>query len=299
MGLPMEKIKAQHDSAWKDILDVYFPQALEVCFPELYDQIDWTREWTSLDKELQAITKDGETGKQYVDKLIRVYLKNGNEFWIPIHLEIEQEPTPKFPERMFLYGSRLFDRYRRIIVSCALLTDESQQRPTFYEIGLGKARLRQDFLLCKLIDFEKKRNELEASTNPFAAVILFHLDSLAAKKQPQQERLQTKISITRHLFEKGFQKQDVINIFRFIDFSISLTGQLELQYQDEIHKIEARRHMSYVSSVERLSEKKGLEKGMRVVALRLLNEGSQIDFIVKITKLTREQVEELREQSLH
>jgi hypothetical protein len=37
--------------------------------------------------------------------------------------------------------------------------------------------------------------------------------------------------------------------------------------------------MSYVSSVERLSEKKGLEKGMRVVALRLLNEGSQIDFL--------------------
>ena len=80
---------ASYDSAWKDILDHYLSQALFWCFPSLYKLIDWKKKYEPLDKELQSITKDGETGRQYVDKLMKVYLKNGAEQWILLLLEIQ------------------------------------------------------------------------------------------------------------------------------------------------------------------------------------------------------------------
>jgi hypothetical protein len=263
--------KAQHDSAWKDIIDHFLPHALEICFPDLHRQIDWTREWVGLDKELQSITKETKTGQRYVDKLIRVFLKNGSEPWILIHLEVEQNPGPEFPERMFIYALRLFDKYRRPLASCALLTDNNTHcRPTSYEVGFGGSLLQQKFLLCKLIDFEKERDILESSSNPFATVILFHLDALAAKKLPQEERLRTKISLTKRLYEKGFQKQEIINLFRFLDFSIALSRPLELKYREEVHQIEAKKHMSYVSSIERISMQQGMQQGEYSLLVRLL-----------------------------
>ena len=178
--------KAQHDSAWKDIMDCYLPQALEICFANLHQQIDWTREWIALDKELQSITKDTETGLRFVDKLVRVHLKDGSEPWVLVHIELEQAARPEFPERMFIYGFRLFDKYRCPLASCGLLTDSNTHfRPTSYEVGFAGSKLRQDFLLCKLLDFEKERDTLESSSNPFSTVILFHLDALKAKKQPK------------------------------------------------------------------------------------------------------------------
>jgi hypothetical protein len=296
----MKKVKAQHDSAWKSILEIYLPQALELCFPELYELIDWDREWIFLDKELESITTSGETGKRFLDKLARAYLKNGETTWVLLHFEIELKPTQAFPERMFIYGIRLYDKFRKPIASCALLADTSQFRTTFYETSLAGSRMRHDFLTCKLIDFEKKRNELEVSTNPFAAVILFHLDALAAKKQPQEERLLTKISLTKRLYDKGFQKEEIINIFRFLDFSIALNEEFELQYQEEILKIEENKPMAYIlSPFELLSMKKGREQTCEEIALRLLERGYPDDEIILITKLTKEKLQKLREKLLH
>lgn len=316
----MKKIKAQHDSAWKSILEIYLPQALELCFPDLYALIDWDREWVFMDKELESISVISETGKRFLDKLARAYLKNGEVMWVLLHFEIELKPTQEFPERMFLYGIRLYDKYRKPIASCVLLADTSQFRTSFYEISLAGSRIRHDFLTCKLIDFEKKRNELETSTNPFAAVILFHLDALAAKKQPQEERLLTKITLTKRLYEKNFKKEEIINIFRFLDFSIALNEKFELQFQEEIHKLEESKKMTYIYSPFELLMKKRVTKSItesvtesvtksvkeksiternEQIVLRLLKKGFPDDEIMEITELNTEQLQQLRAKLLH
>ncbi len=333
-GFTMNKVKAQHDSAWKDILNQYLPQALEICFPALYQLIDWKREWVALDKELHSITKISETGQRFVDKLIRVSLKeDGSEPWVLIHIEVEQAPTKAFAERMFIYGVRLFDKYRHPVAGCALLTDDNKNiRPHFYEVGFGGTRLRQDFLLCKLIDFEKDRQALESSSNPFATIVLFHLEALRAKRLPQKERLYTKINLAKRLYDKGFQKAEIINLFRFLDFSIALTNSLELEYQEEIHQAEVNRNMVYLSNMERASIQRGMEKGMEKgmqkgmqkgikkgiekgvekgikigmqkgitknqeeIALELLKRGVDFNLIITATKLKRKRLQELQGQ---
>ncbi|MBS0358328.1 MAG: hypothetical protein JSS53_03530, partial [Proteobacteria bacterium] len=72
-----EKQKSSQDTAWKDILETLFPDFVCYCFPELYEQINWEERWEFLDKELHAMTKDSMVGNRFVDKLIRVKLKNG------------------------------------------------------------------------------------------------------------------------------------------------------------------------------------------------------------------------------
>ncbi len=313
-----KKPKAQHDSAWKDVLDEYLPQALEICFPDLYQLIDWDRGWAAQDKELETISKEDKIGKQFVDKLIRVFLKDGSAPWVLLHLEVEQAPTAKFPERMFVYAIRLFNKYGRPIASCAFLADDnSNYRPTSYEVGFGGSRLRQDFLVCKLIDFEKDRETLETSTNPFATVILFHLDALKAKKQPEEQKYETKVGLCKRMIKNGFKRNEIVNFLRFLDFSIALTEEFELKYREEIHQFEANKHMTYLSNFELISMQRGFEKGVHEgiekgmekgiargiekerneVALNLLREGLDVNLIAKVTGLTPERLQELQKQA--
>ena len=45
----------QYDNPWKDILNRYFPDCLEFFFPEIARQIDWSKGYEFLDKELEQI----------------------------------------------------------------------------------------------------------------------------------------------------------------------------------------------------------------------------------------------------
>ncbi|HQY93279.1 MAG TPA: hypothetical protein PLS79_16825, partial [Caldilinea sp.] len=70
------------DSPWKDILDLLFAEFMAFFFPDAYTAIDWSRGHEYLDKELQKITTDADTGRRTVDKLVKVYLLDGAELWV-------------------------------------------------------------------------------------------------------------------------------------------------------------------------------------------------------------------------
>ena len=82
--------------------------------------------WESLDKELQQLDPDSETGRRYVDKLVKVWLKNGEEQWVLIHVEVQMSDETEFPLRMYIYNYRVFDKYnRREVASFAVLGDDN------------------------------------------------------------------------------------------------------------------------------------------------------------------------------
>lgn len=48
-------------------------------------------------------------------------------------MEIQSQAQAVFAERMYVYNNRIFDRYRRRVVSLAILADERPSwRPTEY-----------------------------------------------------------------------------------------------------------------------------------------------------------------------
>ena len=55
----------------------------------------------------QQLTPDSEIGRRFADQLVRVYQKSGDSIILLIHLEVQAEPEPEFPKRMFTYVIRL------------------------------------------------------------------------------------------------------------------------------------------------------------------------------------------------
>jgi hypothetical protein len=55
--------RADNDSPWKEILEAYFPQAMQFFFPETAKIIDWERPHEFLDKEFQQIAREAELGR--------------------------------------------------------------------------------------------------------------------------------------------------------------------------------------------------------------------------------------------
>ena len=124
---------ADYDSPWKEALDFFFEAFLELFFPQAYADIDSSRGWESLDKELQQIAPEAEIGRRSVDKLVKVWLKSGQEQWVLVHVEVQMSEEARFPWRMYVYNYRSFDKYNKQVASFAVLGDDNPHwRPQSY-----------------------------------------------------------------------------------------------------------------------------------------------------------------------
>jgi len=75
-----------YDSPWKEGIEVYFEAFVAFLFSAAHAEIDWSRGYESLDKELQQIAPRSATGPRTVDKLIKVWRLDGQEEWILVHV---------------------------------------------------------------------------------------------------------------------------------------------------------------------------------------------------------------------
>jgi hypothetical protein len=119
--------RSDYDNPWKEALSFYFQPFMAFFFPQIESHIDWDKGYEFLDKEFQQIVREAEQGKIYADKLVKVWQKNGSEIWLLIHVEIQSQVQAEFSERMYVYNYRIFDRYRRPVLSLAVLADEEKQ----------------------------------------------------------------------------------------------------------------------------------------------------------------------------
>jgi hypothetical protein len=144
---------ADHDTPWKEALEHHFPEFLSLLFPQVHAGIDWSKDHHFLDKELQKVVREANSGRRYADKLVRVYAADGKETWLLIHIEVQGEPEADFAERMYRYNYRLFDRYSIEIISLAVLADASERyRPQSYQRQRWGCQLTFQFPIAKLLD---------------------------------------------------------------------------------------------------------------------------------------------------
>jgi len=91
----------EHDNPWKEAVENLFEDFLSFFFPHIHRDIDFSKGYHFLDKELQKFSKSNKIGRRFGDKLVKVYLVNGSEKWLLIHLELQGYKQKKFPERMY------------------------------------------------------------------------------------------------------------------------------------------------------------------------------------------------------
>ncbi len=223
-----------------------------------------------LDQELRKISRRAKEKRRYADKLVKVWRRTGEEMWVLVHVEIQAGHETDFAERMFIYYYRLFDRYRLPLASLLVLADDRPQwRPDHYERQLWGCEVHLKFPVVKLFDYQGRLAELEADPNPFALATAAYLLARATQQDPQH-RLAGKLALTRRLYQRGWTKPEVLDLYEFIDWLLALPEALEDAFLDEIHELEESTKMRYISSAEHIGIRRGTQLGIQQVLRRQL-----------------------------
>jgi len=111
------------------------------------------------------------------------------------------------------------------------------------------------------MEYKEQWDMLEKDHNPFAIVVMAHLKAQETKNNDQSRKL-WKINLTRMLYKRGYEKQDIINLFRFIDWVMQLPQELEDEFWQEMQEYEEENRMPYISTIEKMAIKRGMEKGI-------------------------------------
>src|SRR5262245_42090831 len=128
------------------------------------------------------------------------------------------------------------------------------------------------FPVMKLRTYRERWAKLETSDNPFATVVMAHLQSQATRRRFAQ-RLEDKLQLVRRLYEHGYARDDVLELFRFLDWMLTLPPALKARFQTAVIELERERQMPYITSIKRMNIEKGRQEGRQegeMVMLRRL-----------------------------
>ena len=192
-------------------------------------RIAWEAGFEFLDQELQEIVRDADLGKQRVDKLVKVRRLDGATEWILAHVEVQGQPEEGLPRRLYQYHHRIVDRFGMPTVTLAFLADESPDwRPSIYEEETWGCRVRFEYPICKLLDFGGIE-ALEQIANPVAVVMAAHLTAQQTRPEDPR-RFGMKKMLVRRLYEQNHTRDEVLQLFRLIDWLLAMPAGLEQQF---------------------------------------------------------------------
>ena len=273
-------------------------------FPHIHAEIDWSRGYEFLDQELSQVVRDAEIGKRLADKLVKVWTRSGDETWVLLNIEIQSQEESNFSQRIFTYHYRLRDRYNVPIVNLVILGDErATWRPGAFESAKWGCEVDFRFPIVKLLDYEAHWADLEASPNPFAIVVMAHLKTKETRKDFPARR-EWKFRLTRMLYERDYSRQDILTLYRFIDWILELPDDLKQGFRDDLKRYEEEKQMPYVTSIERMGIADGLAQGLerqRSMLIRQLTRKIGLlpeETIAQIAKLSTDQLDDLAEALL-
>jgi hypothetical protein len=307
------------DVLWKGIIHELFDEFLAFYFPDEVDLVNFSRKPVFLDKELAEISPISESGENRADMLVKVFLKDGNEKWLLIHIEIQGYEDKLFELRMFQYYYRIWDKYQQPIASIAIFTDEKEDfHPQKYSLKTWKTHLFYEFHSVKIRNMNPE--ELAKSNNPFAIVCETVLLAILKKKEKEEVVLELKTELFRKLLQKGYDKNYIRVLARFLEYYKTFRNfALNLQFEENMDKITSLLSNPYpqtmdefiLMDIERQGIKQGLEQGekkgeikgeikgkMEGIELTALNVLQNIDMpieeAVRIFGLPKEKIIEMK-----
>lgn len=282
-----------YDSPWKEVSGRFFPELVEFFAPDLYTIIDWSAGYEPLEQELREMLRDAETGPRRVDKVVKVRTHEGEPLYLVLHVEIQVTRESGFPQRMFVYFYRLYDLYPEQVVSLAILADEEPGwEPKRYEYALHGTTVDFGYRTVKIWDYNGRWEDLEKDPNPFALVVMAHLKTKTTRGDAK-ERLTWKVELIRQLYARGYARENVLELFRFIDWLLVLPEEMTKGFRQQVEEIEQESKMKYVTSIERLGRQEGHQEGLREVVLTQLEEKfGPLDtpILRRVEKASQEQV---------
>jgi hypothetical protein len=193
-------------------------------------------------------------------------------------IEIQNQKEDEFGQRVFVYFARLRDKFKREVASFAVLgdTDVNWRPNSFVRETLG-CNLQFSFPIIKLVDYKKRKEDLAAQATK--------------GKESQQRRRNQKLNIMKMMYERGYREQEVIDLYRFVDWVLTLPSDLAEAFKTDLIAYEGEKNMPYISELERES----LAKGEAKVVIKQLSRRGQLskEMLAKIEALQIDQLEQL------
>ncbi len=292
------------DTLWKAILEDLFDDFLRFFYENADDLFDINRGFEFLDKELEDLFPQTETENiRYVDKLVKVWLKNGTEEWILIHIEVQNKGEKSFAERMFIYFYRIRDRYKRRITAWAIFTDKSKKEPRseYREAYLG-TKVLYSYNTYKIIN--QSEDALKADNNPFAVVILTVLLALKKSQTQEIELIDLKIDLVKDLLKRQIPKQKIRALMNFLKYYVRFNKENTLIFENKFDSFTGKTYPMGIEQfllhrAEQQGEKRGEKRGEKIGDERRLiqvvctarKSGASLEFIAQIVNLTVEEVQ--------
>ncbi|BAS54384.1 hypothetical protein NIES2135_03650 [Leptolyngbya boryana NIES-2135] len=108
--------------------------------------------------------------------------------------------------------------------------------------------------------------------------VMAHLKTKETRNDAQA-RKEWKFRLTRRLYEQGYERQHILNLFRFLDWTLELPEGLKQAFQAELAQYEQERQMPYITSIEQMAK----EQERKEIALRM-QQGLPIEAIAQATQ---------------
>ncbi len=307
------EIPVDYDNHWKEIIKYLFEDFIKFFLSEAHPLIDFTRPAIFLEQELSKIVGDNsKKGKAVNDKLVKVFLKDGSEKWILIHIEVQSSYKKSFTNRMFTYFYRIYDQYSKDMTAIAIYRGERiPKNYSSFDYNFLGTTVKYQFnaYLVK----EAKTDELLKSQNPFALAVLA-TKYLYKTKRDAKQKLVFKKKLMRLMLEKDYKKEQISRLFTFINLVLELPRYLEHLFikdvtENLIKSADMQNHETtpvgghlfnelfgeIKKEYDRKLEAKGIEKGIeKTIENALKMEKYTVAEIAQIANVSIEFVEEIK-----
>ena len=280
-----------HDSIFKDLIEEFFKEFMEMFWPDKAKLIDFDTVHF-LQQEVYTDRTPGQGKERRLDIVAEVKINNEAKH-ILIHVEHQSTKESNFPQRMFNYFCHLWLVHQKPIFPIALFSDDAKWEkliPKYFEMRtLDKRVLRFDYELIKLKNLNWKK--YLKSENPLAITLM---SKMGYKKE---ERPRVKAEITR-LFVTGILRDHPKSIIlkNFMNKYLELNQKENIIFKDtlinEFEVTEEEQKMIWAKEYQKVYDK-GYDKAKIEFASKLLEEGLDWSFIKKTTGLSKTRYNQL------
>jgi hypothetical protein len=258
--------RKEADGPWKDALDFFLEQFMDLFFPDWSKQINWS-------KKPKPLTPDfpNQFGTEVCDRIFEVELLNGEQEILILHVEIQGQKLNDLPYRMMSYNFSSFKKYEKPVVSIAVYLDKDPLLcPNLFEqIHPFKKEPCHQFWYdtIKIWNYKGKEEELKKTDNIFALIVIAQL-AIMGDKNDQELRKNNKRALFREFFNRGLKKETVVQLHKVIDWLIPLDQKHMIMFQKEVKETAQKEKWAdwdpvYVSTFEKVAMIKGREESLK------------------------------------
>ena len=259
--------RRKDDILLKSAFEEAFPDLLRFCFADADEIFDMRKDFVFLDKELSELFPELEKqgGNRFVDMLVKVFLKNGKEEWILVHIEIQGANDKNFAERMFQYWYRIYDRYKVNITALAVFTgSKTQKRPSRFQRAFLGTEINYQYNVYHILDHSEAG--LLAMDNPFALIVLAAQKALLMGKIPEEELNRERLTVYKDIINS--KKYDYGRIILFLYFLKQFLyigdPKINRKFDRQIDTLTGKGNtMGIIETIKKIEREEAFEKGRK------------------------------------